>query len=156
MDVFNPTLVWFVVGTVLALLEFVAPGIILIFFAGGAWIVSFTSWIGLTGSLESQLFLFAVSSAALLISLRRWIRGKFSGHITGVQDPLTNLDEFTGKTVPVIADVVPGRPGGKVEFKGSTWSAESVEEIKAGEMAVITGMAGIVLKVARKSQGGDS
>ena len=152
MDVWNPTLVWFVVGTILALLEFAAPGIILIFFACGDWIVSFTSWIGLTGSLESQLFLFAVASAALLIFLRRWIRGKFSGHVTGVQDPLQNLDEFTGKTVPVLVDVVPGRPGGKVEFKGSTWSAESVEEIRTGEMAVITGMNGITLKVARKSQ----
>jgi membrane protein implicated in regulation of membrane protease activity len=156
MDVLNPTLVWFVAGTILALLEFVAPGIILIFFAAGAWIVSFTSWIGLTGSLESQLLLFAVTSAALLVSLRRWIRGKFSGHISGVQDPLRNLDEFTGKTVQVIADVVPGRPGGKVEFKGSTWSAESGEEIKAGEMAVITGIEGISLKVAGKSEGGES
>ena len=156
MDAVNPTLVWFVAGTVLALLEFVAPGIILIFFAGGAWVVSFTTWIGLTGSLESQLLLFAVTSAALLIFLRRWIRGKFSGHITGVQDPLQNLDEFTGKTVQVLADVVPGRPGGKVEFKGSTWSAESAEEIQAGEMAVITGLDGISLKIARKSQGGDS
>ena len=156
MDWLNPTLVWFVVGTALALLEFAAPGIILIFFAGGAWIVSFTSWIGLTGSLESQLLLFAVTSSALLIFLRRWIRGKFSGHVTGVQDPLSNLDEFTGKTVQVVADVVPDRPGGKVEFKGSTWGAESAEEIKAGEMAVITGMEGISLKVARKSQGGES
>ena len=155
MDVLNPTLVWFVLGTLLALLEFAAPGIILIFFAGGAWIVSFACWIGLTESLESQLLLFAVTSAALLIFLRRWIRGKFSGHITGVQDPLTNLDEFTGKTVQVLAAVVPGRPGGKVEFKGSTWSAESAEEIEAGEMAVIVAIDGITLRVARKSQGGE-
>ena len=156
MDVLNPTTAWFIAGTVLALLEFAAPGIILIFFAVGAWIVALTTWLGITGSLESQLLVFAVSSVVLLVSLRRWIKGKFYGHVTGVQSPDENLDEFTGRPVKVLEDVVPGRPGGKVEFKGAVWSAVSDEAIGKNEMAVITAVEGISLKIARAGQGGES
>lgn len=156
MDVINPTTVWFIAGTVLALLEFVAPGIILIFFAIGAWIVSLTTWLGLTGSLESQLLVFAVSSVILLVWLRRWIKGKFYGHVAGVQNPEQNLDEFTGKPVKVLEEVVPGQPGGKVEFKGASWSAVSDEAIGKDDMAVITAVEGISLRIAKAGQGGES
>jgi membrane protein implicated in regulation of membrane protease activity len=156
MNGINPTIVWFIAGTAMALLEFVAPGIILIFFAIGAWIVSLTTWLGITASLESQLILFAVSSVVLLVSLRRWIKGRFYGHVTGVQDPGQNLDEFTGKPVKVLEEVVPGRPGGKVEFKGATWSAVSDEAIGKDEMAVITAVEGISLRIAKAEQGGGS
>ncbi len=97
--IFNPTIVWFLLGLVLAFLEFAVPGVVLIFFGIGAWIVSITTYIGLTNSLESQLILFAISSILLLIVLRKWIKGKFYGHVDNVQDLTMNMDEFIGKSV---------------------------------------------------------
>lgn len=146
----DPELIWFLVGVGLALLEFVVPGVILVFFGVGAWIAAITTWAGLTTTLQSQLLIFAVSSALLLISLRKWIKGKFAGHISGVQDSSINLDEFTGKYVEVLEDVLPGRSGGKVEFKGSNWSARSDEPIKRGETAVILRVEGISLIIGKK------
>jgi membrane protein implicated in regulation of membrane protease activity len=148
----SPTLVWFGVGLVLVLLEFAVPGVILVFFGIGAWIVAVATLVGLTGSLESQLLLFAVASCVLLFSLRRWIKGKFYGHVTGVQDPSKNLDEFTGKCVVVLKDVIPGKAPGMVEFKGATWSAVSQEGIRKDEIAVITGVDGITLKIAKRKE----
>ena len=156
MEIFSPTIVWFVLGTVLALLEFAVPGVILIFFGIGAWLVSFTTWIGLTPSSQSQLLLFSVTSVALLFGLRRYIKGKFYGHVTGEQDPNVNLDEFTGKTVEVTVDIMPGKSGGKVEFKGAAWSALSSDELRTGERAVIEGIEGITLKVSKVREGGTS
>ena len=146
----NPTLLWFLVGLVLAFLEFAVPGVILIFFGVAAWIVAFTVYIGLTSSIESQLLTFIVSSILLLVFLRRWVKGKFHGHVRDVQDPLKNLDEFTGKEVLVLEDVIPGKTGGYVEFKGASWSAVSEEPFKKGELAIITGLDGLTLKIKKK------
>lgn len=147
---FNPTTVWFLLGLILVLLEFAVPGVILVFLGAGAWVVAVSTYLGLTGSFESQVLLFSVASIVLLFSLRRWIKGKFYGHVTDVQDPTKNLNEFIGKSVVVIKDVIPGKPGGKVEFKGATWSAVSDEVIKNGDWATIMELDGITLKIKRK------
>jgi len=152
MSGLNPALLWFIVGTVLVLLEFAVPGVILVFFGVAAWFVSLGTWLGVTGSLESQLFLFALTSILLLFFLRRWIRERFTGHVTGVQDPSRNLDDLTGETVTVLNEVVPGKGGGTVEFKGAVWSAESTESLARGAMAVITGVRGITLRVASRKE----
>lgn len=144
----NPVLIWFIAGLVLMLLEFAVPGVILVFFGLGAWVAAITTAIGFTSSLEAQIAVFTVSSIALLAILRKWIRDKFIGHVTGVQDPGTNLDEFTGKSVMVLSDIIPGTPG-KVEFKGAHWSATSEENISAGERAIILGLDGLTLRVKK-------
>ena len=60
-----PTLTWFLIGLVLIFFEFAAPGIILIFFGTGAWLVAVTTYLELTTSLESQLIVFAVGNRRL-------------------------------------------------------------------------------------------
>lgn len=148
--IFNPTLVWFFIGLILAFLEFVVPGVILIFFGVGAWIVAATTYLKLTDSFESQMLLFAIASILILVSLRKWIKGKFHGHVSHVQDLDKDLDEFTGKSVLVLKDVIPGKMDGTVEFKGATWSAVSEDLIKNGEVAIISAIDGITLKIRKK------
>jgi membrane-bound ClpP family serine protease len=150
--IFSPTLLWFLLGLTLAILEFVVPGVILVFFGVGAWVTAVTTYFGLTASIESQLILFAIASIALLAFLRKWIRGKFYGHVSDVQDPTKNLDEFSGKNVVVLKELIPGKMGGTVEFKGSTWSAVSEEFIKKGEEGIITDVDGITLKIRKKQE----
>jgi membrane protein implicated in regulation of membrane protease activity len=146
----DPVVLWFVIGLVLALLEFAAPGVILVFFGMGAWVAAATTYAGLTDSVGSQLLVFSASSIALLASLRKWIKGKFYGHVAEVQDLNVNLDEFTGKDVLVLEDVVPGKSSGAVEFKGAKWKAVSEEQIMKGEEAVIAGNDGITLRIRKK------
>ena len=151
--IFNPTLIWFLLGLALIFLEFVVPGVILVFFGIGAWAAAVTTYFGLTASFESQLLLFAVASILLLVVLRKWIKGKFYGHVSDVQDQTKNIDEFSGQSVVVLQDVIPNKMEGAVEFKGARWRAVSDEHIKNGEMAIITGFDGIILKVRKKEEG---
>ena len=141
----NPLLVWFLIGLALVISEFLLPGVILVFFGVGAWVVTLTTWIGLTDGLASQLLVFAISSVVLLVLLRRWFRAKFFGHAAGEQDPLDNLDDMAGENVVVTQDVSPD--GGKVEYKGAAWSARSESEIPAGEHATVVAVEGITLVV---------
>jgi membrane protein implicated in regulation of membrane protease activity len=150
---FNPTLLWFLLGLALILLEFVVPGVILVFFGIGAWAAAVTTYFGLTASFQSQLLVFAVISILLLVVLRKWIKGKFYGHVGDVQDQTKNLDEFSGQRVVVLEDVIPNKMEGAVEFKGARWRAVSDEHIKNGEMAIVTGVDGIILKVRKIEEG---
>ncbi|MBT8372643.1 MAG: hypothetical protein KJO34_16880 [Deltaproteobacteria bacterium] len=151
--IFDPVLLWFLLGLALIFLEFVVPGVILVFFVIGAWAAAVTTHFGLTASFQSQLLLFAVTSILLLVVLRKWIKGKFYGHVGDVQDQTINLDEFSGQSVVVVRDVIPNKMEGAVEFKGARWRAVSDEPIEKGETAVITGFDGIILQVRKKEEG---
>jgi membrane protein implicated in regulation of membrane protease activity len=151
MSMLTPELVWFVCGVVLLLLEFVVPGVILVFFGFGAWVTALTTYLGLTGGSTSQLLVFAVVSVVLLFGLRRYIRSRFSGFISDQQEPDRNLDEFTGKSVLVLEDIASGKPG-KVEFKGAPWRAESEDSLSQGENGIIEKADGLTLII--KKQGG--
>ena len=146
----DPILAWFLLGLVLALLEFAVPGIILVFLGIGAWVVAATTYLGLTSSTQSQLLVFAVASIVLLLSARKWVKGMLYGHISNAQDLTQNLEEFVGKNVVVLKDVIPGKIGGVVEFKGANWSAVSEEHIKKDGIAIITEVDGITLKIRKK------
>lgn len=142
-------IIWFVAGLIMILLEFTQPGLVIVFFGAGAWVVSLLVYLDILETLRSQLLLFGGVSVGLMLGLRRWVKGKFYGHIGAKQDLTRNLDEFTGKQVTVLQDVMPGKAGGQVEFKGTSWSAVSDQEIKKGETAVIAEMDGLILVIKK-------
>jgi inner membrane protein len=144
-----PEMLWFVTGLILILSEFAAPGVFLIFFGISAWLVSALVFFNVLESLEAQLFLFGGTSLALIAGLRRWVKDKFYGHVTDTQDLNRNLEEFVGRRVLVVEDVVPGATAGRVEFRGSTWSAVSDEVIRKGEAATIVRNDGLTLIIKR-------
>ncbi|ACF11995.1 protein of unknown function DUF107 [Chlorobaculum parvum NCIB 8327] len=146
---FTPELIWFICGVVLALLEFAVPGVILVFFGVGAWITALTTYLGLTESTASQLLVFASTSVILLFFLRSHIRSRFSGFVSDSQSPEQNLDEFTGKSVVVLEEITPMKPG-KVEFKGAPWHAESNETFKSGEIGLIEKAEGLTLIIKKR------
>lgn len=143
----NTVLVWFIMGLFLIIMEFFVPGVTLIFFGLSAWIVALTTAIGLTGSSTSQLLLFSVGSVALIALLRRWVRDKFYGHITNIQNLEVNLEDFIGKQVVVIEDIPPGDSGGAVEFNGVRWRAVSDKKQESGNTVRIVARNGLTLKV---------
>ena len=146
----SPTLIWFLVGLALALLELAVPGVILVFFGLGAWIVAITTALGVTPSLWSQLVVFTISSVVSLLLLRRWIRNRFLGHEAQSVDGTVDLDDFVGKTVKVTRAISPGSREGRVEFKGAEWTAVADYDLSEDELVEIVAVDGITL-VVRKS-----
>ncbi len=141
------SLIWFLAGLLLILLEFAAPGVIVVFFGVGAWIVALTTWAGLTPGIASQLLVWAIASVAMLLVLRGRLASRFHGFETGTQDPGVNLDEYAGREVRVTRDIAPDHRDGRVEFKGADWTAVAATAIPAGCLAVIERADGLTLHV---------
>jgi len=151
MTGYDPALIWFLAGLVLVLLEFAAPGVVLVFIGLGAWVTALVVKLGWAGTLGAQMGWFAVSSVVLLLGLRRFFKGWFVG-FSQSRDTGADLDEFTGREVAVLSQVTVDTRG-QVEFKGANWSARAVGErdvmFDAGERAVIAEVDGLCLLIKK-------
>ena len=148
MLVWDPALIWFVIGLGLVLLEFAAPGVVVIFIGLGAWVTAAMVKLGLAEGIGAQMGWFGGSSLLLLLGLRRWFKAWFVGFSTS-RDTRTDLDDFTGQEVVVIA-AIPHGGRGLVEFRGANWSARSHgsgETLAVGDRAVIDSVDGLCLVV---------
>lgn len=138
----NPSVIWFILGFVLLLLEFALPGLVLFFFAAGAWLVAILC-LFLDIPINIQLLIFAVTSVVTVSLLRKWLKKliwrdeKRSSFID---------DEFIGKTAKVERTITPSQ-NGKVAFRGTSWDACADEVIEVNENVLITETNSIVLKV---------
>jgi inner membrane protein len=137
----NPPVIWFIVGFLFFLLEFVVPGLILFFFAVGAWIVALLS-LFIDLSINTQLLLFVFSSVLTILLFRKWVKKivwskRYNSEIE---------DEFIGKIAKAETFISTGQPG-KVNFKGTSWTARSEDNIAPGETVTIIGNDSIVLIV---------
>ena len=136
--------IWLLAGVVLILLEFFAPGVVIVFFGVGAIITSLTTWLGLTPGLDSQMLVFGVTSVVLLFGLRRFVTKWFVGKSSNPNGP---DDDFVGREARVITALPgPGGPG-KVEIKGANWNARSEVPVPAGELVIIERREGLTFHV---------
>lgn len=143
LDIFaHAAVIWFIIGFVLFLLEFVVPGLILFFFAAGAWIVALLC-LFFDIPVNAQLIIFVIAAVASIFLLRDWTKKVLYGK---PKSKAILEDEFLGKTAVAETAIAPGQRG-KVDFKGTSWQAVSEDTIAAGEQVVITGNESIQLIV---------
>ena len=144
----NPELFWFIIGLVLFLAELIIPGFFIFFFGLGAWVTAIVCLIGDPDSITNmQIIIFAVTSVLTLVALRRIIQKKFFYNKGNESDEVE--DEFTGKEALATTDIGPDKKG-KVEFKGTTWKADSKSEIKEGQTVIIIEKENFTLTVEPK------
>ena len=138
----NAAVIWFCLGFIFLLLEFVVPGLILFFFAVGAWIVAILCLI-FDLSINTQLIVFLGCSIVTIVLFRKWVKNLIYSrkHSTEIIE-----DEFLGKTALANTYIAPGQ-NGKVDFKGTSWDASSNEIIEKGENVIIIGNESILLFV---------
>ena len=144
----RPELMWFILGLILFLLELVIPGFFIFFFGLGAWVTALVCLIGEPGT-NLQIIIFAVVSVLALVALRRIIQKKF--FYSKQKDSDDVEDEFTGREAVALADFGTDHTG-KVEFKGTTWKAESSSEIKKGQIVIINKKESFKLVVEPKNK----
>ncbi len=129
----KPEIVWFIIGLVLFLLELVLPGFVIFFFGVGAWITALLCLIAEPG-INLQIIVFAATSVLSLLLFRRMIQKKFF-YVREDRSEAVE-DEFTGREALAKSDFdSDGR--GKVEFKGTSWNAESKSPVTAGQTVII-------------------
>ncbi len=144
-DFIRPEIIWFLVGLVLLIMEFILPGLVVFFFGVGAWIVAIICLFTEIG-INTQLIIFIVCSVLFLLVLRQWVKGVFLGHTDSRQDLKKNMDEFVGQRAVVKEKILP-KLGGKVEFHGTNWEARADQEIAEGVVVEIIGKDNITFKV---------
>lgn len=130
----RPELIWFIIGLVLFLLELVIPGFFIFFFGIGAWVTALLCLIAEPG-VNVQALVFATTSVLSLVALRRMIQRRFFDTKDNLSEAVE--DEFTGREATATTAILPGKKG-KVEFKGTSWNAESESAVNEGETVIIT------------------
>ena len=111
----KPELIWFVLGFIFFLLEFAIPGLIVLFFGIGAWIVALICLVA-DPSLNVQLVVFIVTSLLSIALLRKWLQTRFFGFSGSDLSTDVELDDFVGKKA-VVTIVISPEKAGKVEFQ---------------------------------------
>ena len=142
-ELFTPAVIWFIVGTILLLLELAIPGLILVFFGAGAWITAGCLLL-FDLNFNSQLLIFLLTSLGSLFTLRHSIRKKYMDFSVEGSDPQNNA--FIGSKAISLTSFGP-KKNGKVEFNGSQWEASSNYLIKENMPVKIIGMKSIKLIV---------
>ncbi len=152
IDWTRPELIWFLIGLVLLLIEFSAPGLVIFFFGLGAWFVAATcAFIPL--ELNGQLGLFLLVSVLSLLFFRKRLQQIFGGR----RDEVVAEDEasqFTGHHGRLTESVRDGQRG-RMEINGTSWQVESKVPIVAGTLVEVVGKNSITLKV-RSIEDGES
>jgi inner membrane protein len=139
----TPVLIWFIVGLVMMLLEFAIPGLIVIFFGAGAWLIAILVAIFPAMAVWVQLMLFTLLSLLSLLLLRRQLKKHFFSDHEGVEDE--NLDDYIGRTALVTSAISKGK--GKVMYRGASWDAFADSDIPEGSQVRIVDKDSIRLKV---------
>ena len=135
-------LIWIVAGTVMALLELVLPGGIIVFLGLSAMLVGALVYFGLVTTIPMAFMSWFIVSVVMILFLRSLFMKYFEG-----DSIVHNVDEdqnLVGAVV-VISEKVRPYKDGRVKFRDTTWGARSEEEIGVGSKAQVIKREGNVL-----------
>lgn len=147
--IISPALVWFFLGFILFIAEFLAPGLILFFFAFSAILVSLL-YLFIPISLDIQLLTFILLSVLSLLILRKRFKNLFYGKSLSADE--NESEGYVGKVVTVSTAVSKDKMG-KVEFQGSYWNCISNDTLAVGDTARIIKKDNITLHVEAINKG---
>ena len=138
----DPAVIWFLVGLGLLLLELVLPGLVILFFGAGAWITALVCAF-FDINLNWQILIFLIASLLGLVLLRRYLKKRFfSKRDDETED---QLEEFIGRKAKAVEDFKDG--AGKVDFKGTRWTARSDDAVSKGQWVTIQSKESLTLYV---------
>ena len=141
---------WFLAGVVLLVFELLTPGgFFAVFFGFAAIAVGLLTAVHLAGPAWLQWLLFSGLSVAGVLALRRPIVQRF-----GLQPPALPEQEMRGEWALVTEEVRPGEVG-KVELRGTAWSARSNRTVRVGERVPVERIDGLTVWLGgTESRGG--
>ena len=134
---------WFIAGVALILAEFSVPGLYICFFGIGALLTGAVVWMFPCLPLAAEVLLFVVLSVLFLLGCR-WLRPDIFRGSAKVDDSDIENDGVVGSEVVVVEAISAGKPG-KVEFRGSVWTACADRDLAVGERAAIAGRRNLTL-----------
>ena len=136
---------WMVLGLVLAALELVSPGtFFIIFFGVGALAVGALALFNLAGPVWVQWLLFSIISIAALLLFRNPLL-----RLVRADTPEASAVDALTNDIAVAIDDIPPAEIGRVELRGSAWSARNAgtTRITKGQRCIVQRVEGLKLHV---------
>lgn len=122
---------WLIAGVVLMLLELVVPGGIVVFLGVSAVLVSLLLYAGVIDGWMAAFTLWFIGSLALFFSLRGVVKKLFPAH---VERGKTDEDLDAYNEIAVVNQRIPAKGEGRIDFRGSSWSARAHQAQQAIEV----------------------
>jgi membrane protein implicated in regulation of membrane protease activity len=135
---------WFLLGLALVLLELATPGgFYFIFFGAGAFLVGIFAALGITDADWVEWLLFSVFAVGAIAVFRPLLLRRFGPARGDVP-----VDSLIGETATAM-ERIPPNDIGKVELRGSAWSACNIGEhgLSRGERCRVERVEGLTLYV---------
>ena len=145
MHPLSPVSFCLLAGIALIVAEFVVPGVMICFFGIAAVILAGVYALVPGLPTAAALALYIVLSLAMVFGLRRFLPNTFRGR-TSVEAGDPDDDGVAGCHVRVAEAIVPDVPG-KVEFRGSLWTAAAETAVPAGETVEVVRRDNLTLHV---------
>ena len=129
---------WLGSGIFLMAIEFLVPGLVMVFVGLGSLTVVFGMHFGYIDGILQQFITFFISSIIYLLTLRFFVL-RFFTSVTRKEN-IDEDEEVMGSIVELVADINSGEFG-RVEHSGSSWQAraEGDQTILKGEQVKIIG-----------------
>ena len=129
---------WLGSGIFLMAIEFLVPGLVMVFVGLGSLTVALGMHFGYIDGILQQFITFFISSIIYLFTLRFLVL-RFVPSVTRKEN-IDEDEEVMGSIVEIVADINSGESG-RVEHSGSTWQAraEGNQTILKGEQVKIIG-----------------
>ena len=129
---------WLGSGIFLMAIEFLVPGLVMVFVGLGSLTVALGMHFGYIDGILQQFITFFISSIIYLFTLRFLVL-RFVPSVTRKEN-IDEDEEVIGSIVEIVADINSGEFG-RVEHSGSSWQArvEGDQTILKGEQAKIIG-----------------
>ena len=129
---------WLGSGIFLMAIEFLVPGLVLVFVGLGALTVALGLYLGYLGGIDQQFTTFFISSIIYLLTLRFLVLRFVPSD--NRKENINEDEEVMGSIVEIVADINSGEFG-RVEHSGSSWQAraEGDQTILKGEQVKIIG-----------------
>lgn len=130
--------IWLGSGIFLMAIEFLVPGLVLVFVGLGALTVALGMQLGYIDEIPQQFTTFFISSIIYLLTLRFLVL-RFVPSVTRKAN-IDEDEEVMGSIVEIVAEITSGEFG-RVEHSGSSWQAraEGDQTILKGEQVKIIG-----------------
>lgn len=145
---YQPWLVWAIVGVVCIGLEMLMPGFVIFFFGLGALVTALLSLVPFVNDLVwLQVLLFVIFSVVSLVVLRKRFARIFAGTVFDSHHPDPE-ETGAGETAEVI-EAVTTHADGRIRFRGTTWPARTRSgTLAAGTRAIIIERDGMTYVIA--------
>lgn len=126
--------IWGALGLALIIAETIVPGGVVIFLGISALLVALATYLEWIDSVPVAITCWFILSLFNLLLVRNFFMKYFEGDTT-----IHNTDEDQddiGKVVEVVEEIFPYKEG-RIRYRDAGWIAQSSEELKAGDKAII-------------------